>query len=75
MGFYGCIGGQGHGRNEKQPKKKRKWSCHSYFVMSADGKTKQGVGRGRHGDGEEFSSRNFGVERGKFGRKYIFIVL
>ena len=45
MGFYGCIGEQGHGRNEKQPKKKHKRSYRTYFVMHVRAKQKQEVGR------------------------------
>ena len=75
MGSNGCIGEWGHGRSEKQPKKKHRWLCSTYFVMCVDGKTKQGVGRGRQGDGGDFSSRNFEGKRGKFGGAYIFIAL
>ena len=45
MGSYGCIGEQGHGRNEKQVEKKQKWSCHGYFSMHVRAGKKQEVGR------------------------------
>ena len=38
MASDGCSGMQGHGRKEKQPKKKHKWSCCTYFVKHVTAK-------------------------------------
>ena len=46
MASDGCSGMQGHGRKEKQPKKKHKWPCLTYFAMYVRAKKKPGTWQG-----------------------------
>ena len=40
----------GHGRKEKQPKKKHKWSCHTFILAGTRGGKNEEVGRDGWGD-------------------------
>ena len=66
MGSYGCIGEQGHGRNEKQLEKKKKWSCLADFFNVCQGEKTQEVGSDGWGGQIGLFYENFGKIRGSW---------